>query len=150
MDIASGLAERWVGIVKVQATALLAHVRLPPDYRPYASRWVAYVHTHRVVDIPIDKNLPIFGDVVVVHKPLKKPRSFENRGPQESVWDMIAVCPEVCWLCLWWMVFSMKRVEPRSENQVRRKDSHGSFMCIHRMPLRRLMCVAMAKSRESI
>ena len=27
----NGLAERWVGIVKVRATALLADVRLPPE-----------------------------------------------------------------------------------------------------------------------
>ena len=44
----NGLAERWIGIVKVRATALLADVRLPPDYWSYACRWVAYVHTHRV------------------------------------------------------------------------------------------------------
>ena len=43
---ANGLAERWIGIVKVRATALLADVRLPPEYWSYACRWVAYVHTH--------------------------------------------------------------------------------------------------------
>ena len=42
----NGLAERWIGIVKVRATALLADVRLPPDYWSYACRWVAYIHTH--------------------------------------------------------------------------------------------------------
>ena len=34
----NGLAERWVGIIKVRATALLADVRLPPQYRSYACR----------------------------------------------------------------------------------------------------------------
>ena len=57
---ANGLAERWIGIVKVRATALLADVRLPPDYWSYACRWVAYVHTHRVTEIPINKNLSLF------------------------------------------------------------------------------------------
>ena len=76
----NGLAERWIGIVKVRATALLADVRLPPDYWSYACRWVAYVHTHRVTEIPINKALPHFGDVVVVHQAFKKPPSFENRG----------------------------------------------------------------------
>ena len=38
-----------------------------------------YVHTHRAADMPIDKSLPSFGDVVVVHQALKKPPSFENR-----------------------------------------------------------------------
>ena len=38
---ANGLAERWIGIVKVRATALLADVRLPPEYWSYACRWVA-------------------------------------------------------------------------------------------------------------
>ena len=76
----NGLAERWIGIVKVRATALLADVRLPPDYWSYACRWVAYVHTHRVTEIPINKALPHFGDVVVMHHAFKKPPSFENRG----------------------------------------------------------------------
>ena len=58
------LAETWIGIMKVRATALLADVRLPPDYWSYACRWVAYVHTHRVTEIPINKALPHFGDVV--------------------------------------------------------------------------------------
>ena len=77
---ANGLAERWIGIVKVRATALLADVLLPPDYWSYACRWVAYVHTHRVTEIPINKALPHFGDVVVIHHAFKKPPSFENRG----------------------------------------------------------------------
>ena len=76
----NGLAERWIGIVKVRATALLADVRLSPDYWSYACRWVAYVHTHRVTEIPINKALPHFGDVVVMHHAFKKPPSFENRG----------------------------------------------------------------------
>ena len=77
---ANGLAERWIGIVKVRATALLADVRLPPEYWSYACRWVAYMHTHRVTEIPINKTLPHFGDVVVIHQAFKKPPSFENRG----------------------------------------------------------------------
>ena len=32
-------------------------------------RWVAYVHTDRVAQLPINKNLLRFGDVVVVHEP---------------------------------------------------------------------------------
>ena len=79
----NGLAERWIGIIKVRATALLAEVadvRLPLDYWSYACRWVASVHTHRVTEIPINKTLPHFRDVVVVHQAFKKPPSFENRG----------------------------------------------------------------------
>ena len=33
----NGLAERWVGIVKVRATTLLADVRLLPEYWSYVS-----------------------------------------------------------------------------------------------------------------
>ena len=75
-----GLSEKWVGIIKVRATALLADVRLPPEYWSYTCRWVAYIHTHRVTEIAIDKSLPNFGDVVAVHQPIRKPPSFENRG----------------------------------------------------------------------
>ena len=103
----NGLAERWIGIVKVRATALLADVRLPPDYWSYACRWVAYVHTHRVTEIPINKALPHFGDVVVVHQAFKKPPSFENRG-------VTGVClghdQEVLLLSLWSMESSKKYV----------------------------------------
>ena len=76
----NGLAERWIGIAKVRATALLADVRLPPEYWSCACRWVAYLHTHQVTEIPINKALPHFGDVDVVHQAFKKPPSFENRG----------------------------------------------------------------------
>ena len=78
----NGMAERWVGIIKVRATALLADVRLPPEYWSYACRWVAYIHTHthREVELPVDPSLPNFGDVVVVHKHLKKPPAFQDRG----------------------------------------------------------------------
>ena len=77
---ANGIAERWVGIIKVRATALLAEHRLPPDYWTYACKWVAYVHNHRVLSIKLNASYPLFGDVVVVHRFLKKPPSFEDRG----------------------------------------------------------------------
>ena len=73
---ANGIAERWVGIIKVRAT----EHRLPPDYWTYASKWVAYVHNHRVLSIRLNASYPLFGDVVVVHRFLKKPPSFEDRG----------------------------------------------------------------------
>ena len=41
---------------------------------------MAYVHTRRVTEIPINKALPHFGDVVIMHHAFKKPPSFENRG----------------------------------------------------------------------
>ena len=69
---ANGIAERWVGIVKVRATALLAEHRLPPDYWAYACKWVAYIHNHRVLGIRLNASYPLFGDVVVVHRFLKK------------------------------------------------------------------------------
>ena len=77
---ANGIAERWVGIVKVRATALLAEHRLPPDYWAYACKWVAYIHNHRVLGIRLNASHPLFGDVVVVRRFLKKPPSFEDRG----------------------------------------------------------------------
>ena len=63
----NSLAEKWAGIIKVRANALLADVRLPPEYSSYACRWVAYIHTHRVTDIAIEQGLPNFGDAIVVH-----------------------------------------------------------------------------------
>ena len=48
--------------------------------RTLAGGWRMYTQTHRVTEIPINKGLPHFGDVVVVHQASKKPPSFENRG----------------------------------------------------------------------
>ena len=59
---------------------LAGRCETPPEYWSCACRWVAYIHTHRVTEIAIDKALPNFGDVVVVHQALKKPPAFENRG----------------------------------------------------------------------
>ena len=55
---ANGIAERWVGITKVRATALLAEHRLPPDYWTYACKWVAYVHNHRSAEYQTQCKLP--------------------------------------------------------------------------------------------
>ena len=55
----NGLAERWVGIIKVRATALLADVRLPPEYCSYACRWVAYIRATEIA-IEFQKSLPGF------------------------------------------------------------------------------------------
>ena len=38
------------------------------------------ISTHTVTEVPINKALPHFGDVVVMHHAFKKPPSFENRG----------------------------------------------------------------------
>ena len=97
----NGLAERWIGIVKVRATALLADVRLPPDYWSYACRWVAYVHTHRVTEIPVNKALPHFGDVVVMHYALRSHHPLRIVVPLGCVWAMIAALQAVFWLCRW-------------------------------------------------
>ena len=69
----------------MRATALLADVRLPPEYWSYACKWVAFIHTHHVTEIAISKTLPHFGDVVVVvvHQAFKKPPSFETVVLQE-------------------------------------------------------------------
>ena len=89
---ANGIAERWVGIVQVSATALLAEHRLPPDYWFYAFRWVAYVHNDRVLGIRLNASYPLVGDVVVEcivsscwgcgsgAQILEKPSGFEDRG----------------------------------------------------------------------
>ena len=74
---ANGIAERWVGIIKVRATA---EHRLPPDDWAYACKWVAYVHNHRVLSIRLNASFPLFVDVAVVHRFLKRPPSFEDRG----------------------------------------------------------------------
>ena len=50
---ANGIAERWVGIIKVRATCWPS-IGLPPDYWAYACKWVACVHNHRVLSIRLN------------------------------------------------------------------------------------------------
>ena len=131
----NGLAERWVGIIKVRATALLADVRLPSEYWFCACRWVAYIPTHRVTETATDKGLPNFGDVVVVHQALKKPPSLENRGTtiQEFVWDTTAEFLEVFVLSPLLMELFVKSVQPRSLGQEKRSVNLGDITFIHKI-----------------
>ena len=38
------------------------------------------MHNHRVLSIRLNSGYPLFGDVVVVHRFLRGPPSFEDRG----------------------------------------------------------------------
>lgn len=75
---ANGVAERWIGLTKVRATALLASKTMPPYLWTYATRWVC--HAHNLSQLRMEpRKLPGFGDVVNVSvtngvKPTFKPR----------------------------------------------------------------------------
>ena len=63
--------------LKTTHLATLSREFLSPVIRTYLSQ--------QGVEIAINKTLPHFGDVVVVHQAFKKPPSFENR-------DVTGVC----------------------------------------------------------
>ena len=125
----NGLAERWVGIIKVRATALLADIRLPPQNWSYACRWVAYVHTHRVTEKAINETLPQFGGVCLGH---------DNRiaGGVLVVSVVNGVLREVC--------------SAKVSMWAKRQDKHGDSMCTHKnkILLKQLMLIAVVKSSE--
>ena len=53
------------------------------------------MHNHRALGIRLNAAYPLFGDVVVVHRFLKRPPTFEDRG-------ITGVCLGHDPLVLWW------------------------------------------------
>ena len=128
----------------MRGAALLADVGLPPEYRSYACRWVAYIQTHRVTVIAIEKSLPGFGDVVVVYHALKKPPPFENRGTTGVCLGVITEFLEVFLSSLLSIDNRncVKSVQQKFDGQERRLASHGDYTFIHRTPPKQPTCAA--------
>ena len=101
---------------------------------------------HRVTEIPINKTLPHFGDVVVMHHAFRKPPSFENRGTT-------GVClghdSRIAGGVLVVSVVNgeLKEVCFRQGSYLRRKGWSGlaSFMCTLKTRLRQHMSTAREK-----
>ena len=75
---ASGVAERWIDLVKIKATVLLAANHLSTAYWNYAVTWVTYAYNNKTLAIPPKKSLPEFGQLILVKS--KRDHKFQDKG----------------------------------------------------------------------
>ena len=62
----NGVAERWIDLVKVKATVLLASRYLPTTFWCYAVPWVAYTYDQKTLGQTPKKSIPEFGQLILV------------------------------------------------------------------------------------
>ena len=75
---ANGVAERWIDLVKIKATVLLAANHLSTAYWNYAVTWVTYAYNNKVLAIPKKKSLPEFGQLILVRS--KRDHKLQDKG----------------------------------------------------------------------
>ena len=75
---ANGVAERWIDLVKIKATVLLAANHLSTAYWNYAVAWVTYAYNNKVLAIPKKKALPEFGQLILVKS--KRDHKLQDKG----------------------------------------------------------------------
>ena len=75
---ANGVAERWIDLVKIKATVLLAANHLSTAYWNCAVAWVTYAYNNKVLAIPKKKALPEFGQLVLVKS--KRDHKLQDKG----------------------------------------------------------------------
>ena len=61
----NGVAERWIDLVKVKATVLLASRYLPTTFWCYAVPWVAYTYNQKTLGQTPKKSIPEFGQLIL-------------------------------------------------------------------------------------
>ena len=74
----NGVAERWVDLVKVKATVLLASRYLPTAFWCYAVPWVAYTYNQKTLGQTPKKSIPEFGQLILVRA--KRDNKFQERA----------------------------------------------------------------------
>ena len=75
---ANGVAERWIDLVKIKATVLLAANHLSTAYWNYAVAWVTYVYNNKVLATPSKKALPEFGQLILVRS--NRDHKLQDKG----------------------------------------------------------------------
>ena len=75
---ANGVAERWTNLIKTKATVLLASKYMHTSFWCYAVAWVAKCYNQKVLGQKPRKNLPEFGQLLLVRT--KRNHKLEERG----------------------------------------------------------------------
>ena len=74
----NGVAERWIDLVKIKATVLLASRYLPTTLWCYAVPWVAYTYNQKTLGQAPKKSIPEFGQLILVRA--KRDNKFQERA----------------------------------------------------------------------
>ena len=74
----NGVAERWIDLVKVKATVLLASRYLPTAFWCYAVPWVAYTYNQKTLGQVPKKSIPEFGQLILIRT--KRENKFQERA----------------------------------------------------------------------
>ena len=74
----NGVAERWIDLVKVKATVLLASRYLPTTFWCYAVPWVAYTYNQKTLGQTPKKSIPEFGQLILIRT--KRENKFQDRA----------------------------------------------------------------------
>ena len=74
----NGVAERWIDLVKIKATVLLASRYLSTTLWCYAVPWVAYTYNQKTLGQAPKKSIPEFGQLILVRT--KRDNKFQERA----------------------------------------------------------------------
>ena len=80
---ANGVAERWIDLVKVKATVLLASRYLPMTLWCYAVPWVAYTYNQKTLGQTPKKAIPEFGQLLLLRT--KHENKFQDRAEYDGI-----------------------------------------------------------------
>ena len=72
------VAERWIDLIKVKATVLLASRYLPTTFWCYAVPWVAYTYNQKTLGQAPKKSIPEFGQLILARA--KRDNKFQERA----------------------------------------------------------------------
>ena len=75
---ANGVAERWINLIKTKSTALLASKYMPTPFWCYAVAWVTRCYNIKVLGQKPRKNLPEFGQLLLVR--VNRENKLQERG----------------------------------------------------------------------
>ena len=74
----NGAAERWIDLVKVKATVLLASRYLPTAFWCYAVPWVAYTYNQKTLGQVPKTSIPEFGQLILIRT--KRDNKLQERA----------------------------------------------------------------------
>jgi len=90
---ANGRAERYVGIIKQQATSYLMHSKLPLKFWYWAAKQAADLYRKRMMGVKLPVDAPTFGNRVLIRDPKAEEKSFVKKMNEAIFlcWDSTTV-----------------------------------------------------------
>ena len=75
---ANGRAERYVGLIKQQATMYLIHSRMPIAFWHWAAKPAAYIFRAKALGLKLPEDAPTFGNRVLMRDHKGEEKSFAS------------------------------------------------------------------------